>query len=211
MPDGVHINLNDLSPETVQTLVDGVVSLLSSFAAPDYDGSSTISPELAHELYIIAGILDADGASQWEQVCIEAGFHVGVFATVACVGTLIPEFRERLRERVRALKRPDMDPVPGDGASISNILAGEGRRIRTVYMPNCTDPKIHHPYEECPERQQIIQSGEYEGHNIFVSAAGKTTEARRIWDSSTGGRRRQDLKPCSDCLGRMVVNNWLRP
>ena len=86
-------------------MVDGVASILSYFDEPGYGGSSTFQPRLIRELCGIAGIGDADGVGPLGQLCIETGFHAGVFAIVAFVGMLIPDFRERLRERLRALER----------------------------------------------------------------------------------------------------------
>ena len=104
MPDNVYIDLGGLNHESVQILVDGVASILSAFADPGHDGPVALPPQLVRELYGVAGIGDAD-AGPLEQLCVETGFHAGVFATVAFVGMLIPEFRERLRERLRALER----------------------------------------------------------------------------------------------------------
>ncbi len=105
MPDNVYIDLGGLEYESVQILVDGVVSILSAFADPGHAGPVALPPQLVQELYAVAGIGDTV-AGPLEQLCVETGFHAGVFATVAFVGMLIPEFRERLRERIRALERP---------------------------------------------------------------------------------------------------------
>lgn len=45
-------------------------------------------------------LFDYEGTTQFHKVarklCVETGFHTGVFATVDCIEILVPEFRERL-------------------------------------------------------------------------------------------------------------------
>ena len=194
MSDDIRINLNDLSRETAQVLVAEVMSLLSAFAAPGYDGSVRLSPQLAHELYRIAGIEDAGGIDPREQLCVEMGFHAGVLAMVACVELLVPEFKERLQERLATLERLGGDPAAEGELGVADAVLDGGQRITTVYMPDWTDPKEHHPYEDCPIRQQIVQSGEYGQHHIFASKASEPTEARRM-RRNLGRRDRQWLGP----------------
>lgn len=102
MPDDTRPNPNDLSPETIRVLVSEVMGFLLEFAQTGHGGPLTLSPQLARELYSIAGVEDVDGVDTWEQLSIETGFQVGVFATVTCIETLTPGFTERLRERLQA-------------------------------------------------------------------------------------------------------------
>ena len=103
MPDGVHTDLGDSNRETMETLMDGVESLLSNLTDPGYDSSVPLSPQLIHELCVFVGIEDVDRVEPREQLCVETGFRVGVFATMGYIGILIPELGELLQERIRIL------------------------------------------------------------------------------------------------------------
>ena len=134
MPDDIHVNLNDLSQETVQILVKGVAGLLSAFADSNHDGPLTLSPELVRELDNIVGIEDVGGLEPWEELCVQTGFHTGVFATVACIGILLPEFRERLRE----LERSDATFTVGEDGASANGTGGPDTTmpIRSAHWPH---------------------------------------------------------------------------
>ena len=85
MPNNTHPNPNDLSPETIQTLVSEVMGFLLEFAESSYGVPLVLSPRLGRELQSIAGVEDVDGIDPWEQLCIETGFQVGVFTMVTCI------------------------------------------------------------------------------------------------------------------------------